>query len=175
MILGRVPKDFDIVTDAKIETLELEANGWTFKGVGDAFLVYVVSKNGEMFEIANFRKDSTESDGRRPKEVHIGTLEEDAARRDFTINSIYWNPITNEYIDPNNGMSDIKKRELRFIGNPHDRIKEDYLRVFRFFRFASTLDFKMNIKSHKACRELFNEAYLNTTPERVRQEIERMI
>lgn len=177
MLLGRTPKDFDIVTDTKIEVLqpELESNGWQIKGVGESFLVYVVSKNGEQYDVANFRKDGNSSDGRRPDEVSIGTLEEDAARRDFTINSIYWNPITNQYIDPNGGMIDIKRKKLRFIGKPHDRIREDYLRVFRFYRFWATLDLIPDDKSFRACREMYNEAHRNTTPERVRNEIERMI
>lgn len=177
MLLGKEPKDFDIVTDAKIESLneDLTTSGWEVKGVGDHFLVNIVSKNGNMFEIANFRKESGFSDGRRPDTVEIGTLEEDAKRRDFTVNSIYYDPFGGQYIDPNGGMKDIKSRTLKFIGNPHDRIKEDYLRVFRFYRFLAKLGFEGHPKSLKACREMFNEAYRNTTPERVRMEIERIV
>lgn len=177
MLLGRKPKDYDIVTDASIEAItpDLTASGWEVKGVGDHFLVNIVSKNGNMFEIANFRKESGFSDGRRPDSVEIGTLEEDAKRRDFTVNSIYYNPFSGEYIDPNNGIRDIKAKKLAFIGNPHDRIKEDYLRVFRFYRFLAKLGFEGHPRSLKACREMFNEAYRNTTPERVRMEIERIV
>lgn len=176
MLLGKTPKDFDIVTDADVPPLiaELAENGWEAKGVGDHFLVYVASKNGVQFEIANFRKESGFTDGRRPDHVEIGTLEEDAARRDFTVNSIYYDPIENRYIDPNNGMKDLKAKSLKFIGRPHDRIKEDYLRVFRFFRFLAKLEFEPDKRSLKACREMFNEAYRQTNPERVRSEIERM-
>lgn len=165
------------MTDAKIESLneDLTTSGWEVKGVGDHFLVNIVSKNGNMFEIANFRKESGFSDGRRPDTVEIGTLEEDAKRRDFTVNSIYYDPFGGQYIDPNGGMKDIKSRTLKFIGNPHDRIKEDYLRVFRFYRFLAKLGFEGHPKSLKACREMFNEAYRNTTPERVRMEIERIV
>lgn len=179
MLLGKEPKDFDIVTDASIEELshDLIASGWEIKGVGDHFLVNVVSKNGYMFEIANFRKEAGFSDGRRPDKVEIGTLEEDAARRDFTINSIYYDPFegpNGSFIDPNNGMKDIQSKTLKFIGKPKDRIKEDYLRVFRFYRFLAKLGFKPDDKSLRACREMFTEAHRNTTPERVRMEIERM-
>ena len=176
MLLGKEPKDYDIVTDAEIKDLtgSLERNGWEVKGVGDHFLVYVVSKHGQMFEIANFRKESGFSDGRRPDHVEVGTLEEDAVRRDFTVNSIYYNPLTGEFVDPNGGKKDLRDRLLRFIGKPHDRIKEDYLRVFRFFRFLAKLEFEPDKRSLKACREMWREAYENTTPERARMEIERM-
>lgn len=186
MILGRTPKDYDIVTSASITELQpkLIENGWEVKGVGDNFLVYVVSKTiGEthwQFEIANFRKESKTSDGRRPDSVSIGTIEDDAARRDFTINSIYYNPLLlgpngSKLTDYNGGIKDLAACKLKFIGKPKDRIKEDYLRVFRCFRFASTLNFNIDTKSLKACREMWNEAYTNTTPERARMEIERML
>lgn len=177
MLLGRTPKDFDIVTDVQISIVreDFENNGWEVKGVGDHFLVYIIAKDGQMFEIANFRKESGFSDGRRPDHVEIGSLQEDSARRDFSVNSIYYEPFSGQYIDPNNGMKDIKSKTLRFIGKPHDRIREDYLRVFRFYRFLAKLGFEGHPKSLKACREMFNIAYANTTPERVRMEIERIV
>lgn len=176
MLLGKTPKDFDIVTDANISFLQKELidNGWKVDAVGENFLVYVASKNHRQFEIASFRKESGFTDGRHPDVVEIGTLEDDAKRRDFTVNSIYYNPIKDTFIDPNNGRKDIEKRILRFVGRPHDRIKEDYLRVFRFFRFLGKLKFEADPRSLRACREMFNEAYSKTNPERVRMEIERM-
>lgn len=175
-LIGKEPKDFDIVTDVHMDIIETAfiENGWTVDSVGKQFLIMFVSKNGEQFEIANFRKDVGFSDGRRPDEAVIGDLASDAARRDFTVNSIYYNPIDGSYIDPNNGMKDAKERVLRFIGRPHDRIREDYLRIFRFYRFLSK-GFTADKRSLKACRELFNEAYGQTTPERVRMEIEKVV
>jgi poly(A) polymerase len=149
-------------------------NDWTVDAVGKQFLVMFVSKNGEQYEIANFRKDVGFSDGRRPDEAVIGDLTTDAARRDFTVNSIYYDPFNGSFLDPNKGLKDIETRTLRFIGRPHDRIKEDYLRIFRFYRFLSK-GFTPDKRSLKACRELFNEAYGQTTPERVRMEIERIV
>ena len=175
-LMGKDPKDFDIVTDIhmdRVEQIFLE-NNWTVDAVGRQFLVMFISKDEYTYEIANFRKERGFSDGRRPDSVEIGDLKSDATRRDFTVNSIYYNPLTDEYVDPNNGLEDLKNRELKFIGKPKDRIREDYLRVFRFFRFLSK-GFKPNKKSLKACREMFNEAYQKTTPERVRNEIERMV
>lgn len=180
-LLGKTPKDYDLVTKANLVPLKEEFihNGWSVKDVGDAFLVTSVSKYvGELhysFEIARYRSESSESDGRRPNSVAIGTPEEDADRRDFTMNAIYWNPLDKNYWDRHNGIKDIDARVIRFIGNPKDRIREDYLRIFRAYRFASTLGFTMDKRTLKACREMFTEAYKNTTPERVRMELERMI
>jgi tRNA nucleotidyltransferase/poly(A) polymerase len=176
MLLDKKPKDYDLVTDANIAYLktELESNGWKVDAVGENFLVYVASKNHRQFEIASFRKESGFTDGRHPDNVEVGTLEDDAKRRDFTVNSIYYNPVLDKYVDPNNGRKDIEDRVLKFVGRPHDRIKEDYLRVFRFFRFLAKLEFEADPRSLRACREMFNEAYAKTNPERVRMEIERM-
>ncbi len=175
IILGRTPKDFDIVTGADMTKVKpvLEENGWKVDGVGEAFLVYVVSKNGDMYEVANFRKEGG-YDGRRPASVEVGSMEEDADRRDFTMNAVYWDPLNGCYWDRHEGISDILHKRIKFIGKPEDRIKEDYLRVFRMYRFASVLNFDIEKKSLKAAREHFNEAYNNTTPERVRQELEKM-
>lgn len=177
MLLGVEPKDFDLVTDVPMDTVEQELvnNGWTVDSVGKQFLVLFASKNDFQVEIANFRKDVGFSDGRRPDKAEIGDISTDAARRDFTINSIYYNPFTGEFIDPNNGLKDLQKKTLKFIGKPKERIQEDYLRVFRFFRFLATKGLEPDKNSLKACREMFNEAYTKTTPERVRVEIERMV
>ncbi len=175
-LLGKTPHDFDIVTDVPMDTIEslFAMNGWKVDATGKSFLVMNVSKDGQQYEIANFRKDGDYSDGRRPDSVEIGSLEEDAQRRDFTVNAIYFNPFSGKLMDPQNGRQDLEAKRLRFIGRPKDRIKEDYLRIFRFYRFL-TKGFTADKKSLKACREYFNEAYLQTTPERVRVEIERMV
>ena len=176
--LGLSIKDYDIVTDVHMDVSKplLKEAGFNVKECGEAFLVLNVSKDGEQFEIGNFRKEGVYLDGRRPTQVEIGTLQEDAVRRDFTINALYENPITGEILDPTSrGLSDIKNRVLRFIGNPKDRIQEDYLRLFRFYRFLATKNLTADPKSLKACRQFFNEAYEKTTPERVRLELERLI
>jgi len=176
--LGVESKDYDIVTDVHmdISTPIFEKHGFKVKECGEAFLILNISKNGQQFEIANFRKDGVTLDGRRPSSVEIGTRLEDAMRRDFTINAIYENPTSGEIADPTGlGLSDVKNKTLRFIGKPEERIKEDYLRVFRFYRFLATKNLIADPKSLKACRKLFNEAYLATTPERVRLELERLI
>lgn len=175
--LGIEPNDYDIVTDVPIDvsTPLFEKAGYKVKECGEAFLVLNISKDGEQFEVANFRKEGIYLDGRRPTNVEIGTIEEDAVRRDFTINAVYENPLTGKILDPTHlGLQDIKNRNLRFIGKPKDRIQEDYLRVFRFYRFL-TKGFTGDRHSLRACRTYFDEAYENTTPERVRMEIEKMV
>ena len=175
-LLGIEPKDFDIVTDVHMDIIEKDFvdNGWTVDAVGKKFLVMFVSKNGEQFEIANYRKDVGFSDGRRPDQAIIGDLRTDAARRDFTVNSIYYDPFEECYVDPNRGIKDVEERILRFIGKPQDRIREDYLRIYRFYRFLSK-GFTPDKRSLKACRELYNEAHGQITPERARMEIERIV
>lgn len=179
---GMKPKDFDIVTNIPIGDINriFSDNGWKVDHTGEVFLVTNISKNGKQYEIANFRKDGAYKDGRHPTSVEIGNIFTDAKRRDFTINALYYQPHTAKLLDPlkelncHSGVSDLNNKILRFIGRPEDRIKEDYLRIFRFYRFLSK-GFVPDKKSLKACREFFNEAYLQITPERVRMEIEKMI
>ena len=176
LLTGKKAKDFDIVTNIPYEFLEqhFEKAGWTVSSTGKAFLVLSIQKDGRQYEIANFRKDGVYLDGRRPESVEIGTLEDDANRRDFTVNALYYNYNTGELKDPTGlGFEDIKKQVLRFIGKPKDRIQEDYLRIFRFYRFIAK-GFMHDPKSLRACREYFNEGYPKITPDRVREEIEKM-
>lgn len=177
-LLGKQPKDFDVATDIHIDGVHevLSRGGFQIDTTGKQFLVLNASKDGEMYEISNFRKDGVSYDGRRPSSVEIGTLEEDAYRRDFTINALYYDNKTKSITAPiPTSLVDIGNRLLRFIGKPEDRIKEDYLRVFRFYRFISQKELSPEKKSLKACRTYFNEALDNTDGERIRNEIERMI
>lgn len=179
--LGLPIKDYDIVTDVPIDISRpiLEKAGFKTKECGLEFLVLHVSKKGEQYEISNFRKDGIYADGRRPTSVEIGTIEEDARRRDLSINAIFEDPVTGKILDPTGqGLSDLKNRLIRFIGKPQDRIREDYLRLWRALRFKqklSKLGFEFEPKTQKVIRGIFREAYENSNPERVRQEIERMI
>ena len=174
MLTWKKPYDWDVVTDTPMDRLieVFEESGFRVTQNGVAHFVLNVYFSDFEVEVSNFRKDVV-CNGRQA-EVEIGTIEEDAARRDFTINALYINTLTNELIDPNGtGINDVKNGVLRFIGNPKDRIREDYLRATRFYRFISK-GFIPEKKSLKAVREMWNEAYKNTTPERVRMEIEKM-
>jgi len=173
--MGICPHDYDLVTDTPMDILidEFVAAGLKIKQTGVAHFVLNVYNRGMEFEISNFRKDVV-CDGRQA-EVEIGTLHEDAHRRDFTVNAIYMHTRNGSVADPiGMGLADIHNKVLRFVGNPKDRIREDFLRVFRFYRFLSK-GFTPDKKSLKAAREMFDEAHTRTTSERVRTEIEKMI
>jgi tRNA nucleotidyltransferase/poly(A) polymerase len=157
LLIGRKPKDFDIVTDTQINTIGniLSDNGWKTNVVGQRFLVLSVSKEGSVYEIANFRRDSIGSDGRRPDFVEVGTIQDDAARRDFTVNALFLNPMTMELVDPNgSGLSDLRDMRLRFVGNPAERIEEDFSRVFRFYVMKAK-GFVPDRVTERVVRELF--------------------
>lgn len=130
--------------------------------------------NPSLYEVTEW-SDELWSDGRRPDSVQVGTIEEDAMRRDFTINSLYLNPWTGEIHDPTGrGLEDLKNRIIRFNGKASDRIKEDYLRIFRAYRFASQLGFELERKTLKACRTNFETACKTISGQRILIEVEKM-
>jgi len=165
-LLGLTPKDYDFTTETPISTLGevFKEEGFKVDEVGLAFNVLIVTKDKEQFEIANFREDSLSSDGRKPDYVLLGTINTDGARRDFGLNSLYYSLIENTLLDPTHqGISDFLNKKLKFIGNPKDRLKEDRLRAFRFYRFMNKLSsfgFEVDKKSLKAVRESITESYI---------------
>ena len=176
-IQGQDAKDFDFVTDVDYDKLKekFESCGFTTKETGKNFLVLNVIKDGEEFEIANFRKDGTYEDGRRPESVEIGTIFDDAQRRDFTVNALYFRLHDHYLADPNGfGIPDAKGKILRFVGKPEKRLQEDSLRIFRFYRFVSK-GYVPAPKDLRAVRTLFGDSYERTDAMRVQQEIEKMI
>lgn len=121
------------------------------------------------------RKDGPSTDGRRPDFVEAGTLEEDLARRDFTVNAIARDPISDDCIDPFDGQGDLKRKILRFVGNPEDRIREDGLRVLRAFRFEITKGLFPDDATFLVTRSrLASEMLFCVSIERVREELEKM-
>ncbi|MCG7520437.1 CCA tRNA nucleotidyltransferase [Ruegeria sp. Ofav3-42] len=134
-LLGAPVSDIDIATDARPEKVVELANGAGLKAIPtgiDHGTITVVSQ-GIPHEITTFRRD-IETDGRRAVVAFSDKVEEDAARRDFTMNAIYARP-DGTILDPLNGLPDLKARRVRFIGTAANRIREDYLRSLRYFRF----------------------------------------
>jgi len=172
MLLGTEPKDFDIVTSAKPE--EIESLLEHTIPIGKKFGVIMTIKNKYRFEIATFRSDSGYSDGRRPDAVEFKTAKEDATRRDFTINAMFYDPIKEEVIDYVGGQKDIEEKLVRFIGDPETRIKEDHLRLLRAVRFKNNLGFQYHPETYQAIKK---HAYLieKISKERVRDELNKMI
>ena len=139
IILGVKPGDVDIATNMPIDKI---AEMWKTHDIGKSkdFGIVVVKQDGHSFEVANFRSDGKYLDGRRPEKVNIvGSFEEDAARRDFTINSMGINA-KGEIIDYFDGKKDLKNKVLRTVGDPKERFGEDYLRMMRAPRIATKTD-----------------------------------
>lgn len=170
--MGREPKDIDIATSALPDQIE-ELFSETY-AVGKAFGVIHVNENGYTFEIATFRSDSGYSDGRRPDAVLFTHAEEDAKRRDFTINALFYDPITEEFHDFVGGRDDIGNKLIRFIGNPHERILEDHLRILRAIRFKNTLGFQYHPETYAALKKHAPLAD-KVSWERVRDELNKII
>src|SRR5439155_4417265 len=129
------PKDYDIATDAPPE--KVQSYFQRTYAVGAHFGVIVVLEEQFQFEVATFRSDGLYIDGRRPVEVHFSSAEEDARRRDFTINGMFYDPIAHEVIDFVGGRADLQGKLIRAIGESEERFAEDRLRMLRAIRFAT--------------------------------------
>ena len=171
LVRGLAPKDFDVATDAPPEVVQT-IFPHTY-AVGAKFGVIVVVENGTNFEVATFRSDDAYVNGRRPVAVHFSSPEEDAERRDFTINGMFLDPVANEVIDFVGGRADIEARLVRAIGDPAQRFTEDRLRMLRAVRFATALDYKIDNQTWDAL--VANAASINEiSAERIREELVRI-
>ena len=170
-LLGKTPLDYDIATSARPG--EVQAIFARTVAVGAQFGVIVVVEQGIEFQVASFRSDGIYIDGRRPKTVTYSTPQQDAERRDFTINGMFFDPVKGELIDFVNGRADLSAGILRAIGNPADRFQEDRLRLLRAVRFAATLCFEIEEKTWQALRD--NATEINAvSAERIREELSRI-
>lgn len=151
MLQERVPVDIDIATEAVPEQV-----GRLFKRSkeeGSRFGGVRVLLGDDIFEITTFREDDEASDGRHPEAVVFGTRRQDAGRRDFTVNAMYFHPVSREFFDPCGGETDLKERLIRFIGEPAVRIKHDALRILRAVRFRARLSGQYHPETYSALRE----------------------
>lgn len=143
LIVGLQPKDFDVATNATPE--QIKPLFRRARIIGRRFRLVHVVFGPEIIETSTFRAPSnggnehTDEHGRILRDNEFGTHEEDAARRDFTLNALYYDPITEEVIDFHRGVSDLQKRVVRMIGDPEKRYREDPVRMLRAVRFASKL------------------------------------
>jgi poly(A) polymerase len=168
MVRGLASKDFDIATDATPDVVQ-KIFPHTY-AVGAHFGVVVVVENGLNFEVATFRSDGAYLDHRHPVEVRFSSPEEDAKRRDFTINGMFFDPEKNEVIDFVGGRADINAKIVRAIGKPWERFEEDRLRMLRAIRFATVLDYKVDNPTWKALVENA-DAINDISAERIRDEL----
>ena len=168
MVRDLPAKDFDIATDATPDVVQ-KIFPRTY-AVGAAFGVVVVVDNGFNFEVATFRSDGAYLDHRHPVDVRFSSPEEDAKRRDFTINGMFFDPEKNEVIDFVGGRDDLKAKLVRAIGDPAARFSEDRLRMLRAVRFATVLDYKIDNQTWSAL--VASAASINEiSAERIREEL----
>ena len=172
MLLGKAPQDYDIATDARPEAIQSIFPETV--PVGAQFGVILVLVEGEPFEVASFRHDGPYLDGRRPSAVRYGSLEEDVRRRDFTINGMVYDPLTNRVIDLVGGERDLELRRIRAIGDPAQRFQEDRLRMIRAVRFAASLEFVIDEATFAAIRQLA-PAVTDIAWERIGDEVTRIL
>jgi tRNA nucleotidyltransferase/poly(A) polymerase len=159
--LGLSPKDYDVATNAvPAEVLAAYPNAMT---VGAHFGVVLVKVGGHAIEIATFRTDGSYADGRKP----------DASRRDFTVNGIFYDPLSETLLDFVHGQDDIDAGILRCIGDPLERFAEDHLRLLRAIRFATRFGFEIAPETWDALKTCA-PSITRISPERIRDELDRI-
>jgi len=169
MLLGRTPKDIDIVSSATpAETAEIFPD---IMEVGAAFGVMLVREQGISFEVSTYREERNYMDGRRPEHVkYTDDPKIDVSRRDFTVNGLLCDPETGEVFDYVDGIKDLRQGVIRTIGNAETRFSEDYLRMLRAVRFAARLGFELEADTLHAIQKLAPET-VKLSAERIQQEL----
>lgn len=176
LLLGRTAKDYDVATNARPDQVrELFGRRKTL-AVGESFGVIIVlgPKSAGQVEVATFRTDGEYHDGRRPTHVDFCSPEEDAQRRDFTINGMFYDPVDSRVLDYVGGEHDLAARVIRAIGDPHARMTEDKLRMLRAVRFTATLDFQLDPVTADAIRSMADQLHV-VSAERIAQELHKML
>ena len=172
-LLQRTYPDVDIATSAtpdEVQSLFPKASD----PQGKAFGVIRLRLDDHIFEIATFRVDGPYLDGRRPSSITFTTAQEDAQRRDFTINGMFFDPLKNELLDYVQGQADLASQQIRAIGDPLARFTEDRLRLFRAIRFAVQLGFSIEPTTWKALCTLAPDSKV-ISPERIRDELVKIL
>ena len=170
-LLGREPQDFDVATDAKPEQVE-KLFPKTIP-VGKKFGVIIVVENGIQFQVATFRAEADYQDGRRPEKISFANAEADASRRDFTVNGLFYDPLTEKIHDWVGGEKDLRAKIIRTIGKPEERFGEDHLRMLRAVRFAAQLGFEIEPETFAAIQTLAPKIKI-LRAERVRDELVKL-
>ena len=176
LILGQTPADYDVATSATPEQV-MTVLPYRSVPVGISFGVVRVRDphhHGVEVEVATFRSDGAYVDGRRPESVVFSSPELDASRRDFTINGMFLDPLTNRVIDYVGGREDLERRVLRAIGDPWARFREDKLRLLRGVRLAARFRLQIEPDTAAATRSMASEV-IQVSAERIAQELRRML
>lgn len=176
LLLKKTPKDYDVATNAKPQQVRECLGFRRTLEIGASFGVITVvgPREAGHIEVATFRRDEEYVDGRRPTAVAFTSSEEDAKRRDFTMNGLFFDPIESRVIDYVGGEKDLRAGIVRAIGNPVERFTEDKLRLLRGVRFAATLGFQLEEATSTAMQRLANTLPV-VSAERIAAEMRRML
>jgi tRNA nucleotidyltransferase/poly(A) polymerase len=175
-ILGIPPKDYDVATSALPEQVRDVFGRRKTLAIGQSFGVITVlgPKEAGQIDVATFRRDATYSDGRHPDSVSFTSAEEDALRRDFTINGLFYDPVESRVIDYVGGQEDLRQGIVRAIGDPRARIAEDKLRMLRAVRFAARFDFALDERTLAAVQDQAHELVI-VSAERIAAEMRQIL
>lgn len=156
LLMQRMPKDYDVATSARPDEIRQTFGHRRTLAIGAAFGVITVlgPEGAGQVEVATFRQDASYSDGRHPDAVSFSTPEEDARRRDFTINGMFLDPTSGHVVDYVGGREDLQRKVIRAIGDPAERFTEDKLRMLRAVRFAATLGFDLSADTRSAIQHM---------------------
>lgn len=171
-LLGRSRADWDLATNARPEEVQRIFRRTVPIGVEHG-TVGVLASDEVLYEVTTFRHD-VETDGRHAVVRFSDTIDEDLARRDFTINAVAWRPSTDELKDPHGGRDDLRDGVLRAVGEPEDRFSEDYLRVLRGLRFAGRYRMKLEPETRTALERAVPGTE-GLSAERIREELEKVV
>lgn len=168
-LLNHPSDDIDIATSAPPETIQALFPHTV--PIGIAFGIVLVIIDGHQYEVATFRQDLDYQDGRRPSQIAFTTAAEDAKRRDFTINGMFYDPLKEEVLDFVGGRQDLEAKVIRAIGDPHLRIAEDRLRMIRAIRLSCRFHFPIDPMTERAIRAHAKELFPAVAIERICQEL----
>jgi poly(A) polymerase len=174
LLLGVEPSDYDVATDARPEQVMKQFRRTVPVGVSFGVVRVQGPPGVDEVEVATFRSDGAYIDGRRPTAVVFSSPEEDAQRRDFTINGMFFDPIKERVHDFVGGRDDLSAGVLRAIGDPFARFDEDKLRLIRAARFAARFGFSIDAHTASALRAMAPQI-LVVAPERIAQELRKML
>lgn len=173
LLVGKVSDDIDIITDAPIREIGKIFDKTFDKGID--YGVLIVEEEGEKFEVAMFRKDGIYTNGRTPTKVEKASIEEDAKRRDLTVNGLLYDPIKETVHDYVGGLTDLLvNKQIRTIGDAKKRFEEDRLRVLRAVRFSVKLGFEIETNTQKAIKEYAPKLFSCLSKEIVWKELVKM-
>ncbi len=175
ILLGRTPADWDLATDARPEQIQALFPGALYQ---NSFGTVAVQRDGVFYEITTFRRDHDYADFRRPQRVEFGTtIEEDLARRDFTVNALAWGGLpgaSDSLLDPFGGQADLDRRRLQTVGRADDRFGEDALRMIRAVRLAAQLEFTVGAPTLAAISR-HAELVGHLSGERIAAELQKLL